>query len=1643
MDEECRRKLRLLSIEHPLFFIEANNAPNHLSLAREAKLAQNVIRILTPGIFAPRLNTLSTTFIAGNAEFLRAIENVHFKLKGTPSASEAEFLTYLLEEKLPTVQEEQPDKPEPGKPVFEGAGFNLNAETALPQIAERVENRLQQLIGKHSKKLKSTIGPLEQKYEKLGERIKLPSGAQLFDQLSNQEPGELLDHLAQKFDDPEWRQSLTRSFISSFCKHQPHYQPDTCVVASGSSRTALGILGFHCGITEVIIPDFSWSYEQCFPVVHAVPLHDSLALDVNAIINKISELTGQDPIWHRRGAVVINNPHNATGRVFDFDNVRKLVAYCLEHNITLIDDLSYQNVVPSDQYPEIKSVRQIADELIFQGILTSAQTDRVITVHSVSKTDSMAGARLALVEIRDPDLRKRFEEVNAAIQPNLAAILISYLFYRSSRQKVQAYWQLRNSLLLERSQALLLAVKNLPVERNPYSISILPPMGSLYPLLQIERLPSGVSLNWLSATLARQGIGLLPLSIFARTEDGFTTGRKTFRLTLGGSDDAETLRIKTRQLLIDLNHLIAEEDARYNRKPLAIRQDSHQSRRALDLISKWDQIADQIGHQTEQSQIPWKLLASHTVDKKLLTRDFRNEYLPIRLAAFRTRLIERAAINDEQLALASSQNHNWLHERLEKEFYRDSIESRKERFRLRTHDRTVHPTQSYSIHAEIAVDAIINALIYSQEISPSQIKKAADEILREYLGLNVSLSSQEESDEILLDLNTITAAEDFSELFSTASLMPFLSFWSDWDGSNRPSGQGHQLAAAIVMENVNRMSRILHLLLDANPKSPIQPELIAQINHLPEQNRRFAQLLNDITQLTHQLEQRYRGILPFSVNATPAQKLMTRLNLRRDPVRKLLQHNDRAERRMIELRQQRREMLEHYFSLNKALRKELHQSIQEIQKNRAFEPLLREAAGYRDLLQRTAITPRIHQGLITARDQFAIDTTVYNLDEINTISGKYGNPGMIMGLQVSMSTRPEALISLDRKMQVQRESILRKTPSVDLPPIWLIPLFEDKESVETIPSYLDQIWEYANQSRQSAQSTQDRFSEIISEVFIAGSDLSQQISQAASSHLYHKAKHQVQKWLAEHGAAESVRFKLGSGEAMQRQGGYYSHTAGQPAFINIDTNQNRFARNLPPAARKSTIYATTPLLGIFLEGDLRTYQSNLSEQLRFLPVQDLTSLLYHVQESQHNHRNDLIRAAEIITESRLSTHSRSLKELERLTIGTSETIYEDFLKELADNFRLILYGREEDVIGIHAISYFIGRSLPQLRDRPTSRRKSSNGRERGRQILSEIAEIIPFSEQGSLLRAIAHNQAQTAVLGLNQLSTGLFRAIERFSQQAFPEAESKRMISEHLLPHLPIYEILQTLRLYQDWDGTARRKIETAIPAGNSALAALREDSDAMLKYIPLFQQELLRRHGLNVREFLTGEHFNSDLLPTLRPDLAVLLQKNLFNNNLDTLLEDVKGKIPEDWLKDVAQLLGVPEQIHFWRSVIWDEIEETIFQRVQSFSELATALYSIPAPPSPGISAGLGRSPKISPALTGYLRTARADDEMRQFLVGTLEYLNSIAGANVEVPTSIIRAINDVERLAQIEESILPKIDQAMFRFCMLKIARLAGDNG
>jgi hypothetical protein len=299
------------------------------------------------------------------------------------------------------------------------------------------------------------------------------------------------------------------------------------------------------------------------------------------------------------------------------------------------------------------------------------------------------------------------------------------------------------------------------------------------------------------------------------------------------------------------------------------------------------------------------------------------------------------------------------------------------------------------------------------------------------------------------------------------------------------------------------------------------------------------------------------------------------------------------------------------------------------------------------------------------------------------------------------------------------------------------------------------------------------------------------------------------------------------------------------------------------------------------------------------------------------------------------------------------------------------------------------------------------------------------------------------VLGINQLTTGLFRALERFSQKNFAEAELERMVTERLLPGFPVYEILNSLRIYQDRTGEFLKRIETAFPAGNSAFVALREDSDAMHRFLPLFQQELLRRHGLDVNDFFHNGVFIPDLLPTLRPDLAVMLQPDLFNTDPAYFLQPISGRISEKWQADIEKLLQMPTRVGHYRAMIWEVLGESIYEWVHSFTELATALYTFSTSRSFDTSSTIASERKLSPALTGFFRRARADDEMRQFLIGAVEYLSSFTNEDIEVPVSIIRAMNDVERLAKIEENVLPLEKQDVVRYCTIQIARMVGESG
>jgi hypothetical protein len=310
-----------------------------------------------------------------------------------------------------------------------------------------------------------------------------------------------------------------------------------------------------------------------------------------------------------------------------------------------------------------------------------------------------------------------------------------------------------------------------------------------------------------------------------------------------------------RRLLIDLNRLIANEEARYNlRRITKVKRSGLPQLNFSEFNSQWQIFTEQITLLSKESfnELLGKyssLLGNTTEYDKLF-----DEFIPSRLSILHQHLKDRMEEADELLKIIKSDQRQKLLVNLGKEFYKDNVEDRFARFRKRLFDRTVHPTQMYALKVDILFQKIVEEYLKTRSFSPRDVKQTALAIAREFFGLDVPISSIDEADELVLDLKSLISGEKLLHWSSSNTTPLLLSFWGDWDGSNRPSGQGHRLIAAAVMENLTQLAHLLKLLARHDKSIEIDLDLQREINQLPENQRKFWNLLNQITRLTNQLD---------------------------------------------------------------------------------------------------------------------------------------------------------------------------------------------------------------------------------------------------------------------------------------------------------------------------------------------------------------------------------------------------------------------------------------------------------------------------------------------------------------------------------------------------------------------------------------------------------------------------------------------------------------------------------------------------------------------------------------------------------------------------------------------------------------------
>ncbi|MBN2090761.1 pyridoxal phosphate-dependent aminotransferase [candidate division KSB1 bacterium] len=1663
-----RRQLAAYATHQNLMLIEMNDAPNADSLARSPGMAQRLLRIITPCAIDKRLSHTALAFVLGNAKFVDALNLLHFLKKGTPSAPEIKLLSFLLNEKGGLNQQlwKQIHQKNAKRTSYSGVDTNLATSFqpdrhyellvmshSIPSIVTTLEQTAQKLTTRFEKLMQI-------KQSSLVNKFKLLSKNSPIDPLNGKTVWEIIVDFFENLENPAYFPILEQAFLAQFLKIHPELNEDFSIPFSGSARGALSLLAESWGLTEVVVPDLSWTVGDAFQKVTAVPLNPDLTFNAQNFIQRLAEKLKENANWYQSTCIVLNNPHNATGKITPEHEIREILTYCLSNRIWVLDDLSYSNVIVANSTARqklgpIKNCRQIAGDLINEGKLPADAIRWLVTIRSISKTDCKAGSRLCVIEIPDIEFHHKFREMACSIEPNRMALLISYLFYRNSPDKIEKFYALRDQLQWDRMQTLLDGLCVIPVIDNIFGIEFIAPQGAMYPHLKIHQLPDNVKIEELSTKLATRGIGLVPLTTFARTRFSYQYVSRTFRLTLGGPVSIPYLKLQVDRLVRELTLEIQRTayDYTYYAPEVSRVAAAFENLAEISMYVKscekqfqmvWQEIEQKID---DLPNSKWQRWDGRRIDVALLKAEFRNQFLPDRQKVALNRLYEEAYLTgmlNENLSQSHFQDN--VVKKFKSEITPEIESERRLNFQNRMFDRTVHPTQSYAIEVDHQINDLITGIINQHKITTEQIEKLSKSLFFEFFAENIAINSAQEADEAILDLEMLYHIEDYANYFYDTDLKLTLSLWGDWDGSRRPSGQGHTLVAGALIHNVRQLTALVQYLDSKGLLNDLPREILFEIDEIEKKINKFKQILRKITLLTTRLEEHYRKHLENIQPPGWFVRKMRKIGLARDPVKVMWKHNDRNERRMRSYRHERSNEILRFFRINYQLSQLLETVLPVFGQHYHDKELMIHLANYKNPLKRFYLTPRIHQKIITAKDSFAIDTTVYNLVEINRMGAMYGYPGLVLSLQVSMTNQAEAIIAVDKKIRTEWERVKREDPSITPVSIRIVPLFEEIEILHEIESFLDKIWEYADESKLLGQATPDRFCEIIGEFFVAGSDLSQQVGQPQAQLLFKQSKARINRYLLKKGLAGRLRIKLGSGEPAQRQGGYYDPYAAQKVLLLKDSPSIIQKLQVDGFTAEGLLQARSPLNGIFHTSDFRTFQSNIMERLRHTPTPDLVNTFYHIKTVQTNYEQKIRDISETYWGSRRRLQEEMEAQLDVLMTGQLSPAYLDFVQLVQKNFEHILYGLAEDMAGIHVVSYFVSRALLSVRDRPTVRPTKEAGEDRGRQIVEHLSGTLPLREHGTLLRAIGHNKAQTMILGINQLTTGLFRAMREFVGEGKTFDQQLFKLQNEILPHLPVKDILNTLRLYHQPNLVYLRRLEATFPPGNSSLKTIYEEQRVMSDFIPYLQTELMRRNGLGKLGRQTNGQgpLSGAALLSIRPDLAVLFQKDIFNIDLKAIFEITPTT--DQTLQKFSQELYRRQQIQETQAEIWQFLEEPVGEQVKSFFELARAIKSL---------RGEGKisAPKLN--LVSRSQVSRlgaevnrmlqevADDSMRQFLIAAVQYLLYLPETLEDIPEAVLIALRDVQKILSLDEQALSLTDQKYLQFLFIRIARVAGESG
>ncbi len=264
-----------------------------------------------------------------------------------------------------------------------------------------------------------------------------------------------------------------------------------------------------CGATEAMIAVMLGIVDPGDEVIVFEPFYENYGPDAILSGATARYVTLHEPDWAidpdelraaftaRTRAIVVNSPHNPTGKVFDRAELELIAGLCQEHDVVALTDDIYQHIVFDGEHLPLATIPGMAD--------------RTIAIDSMSKTYSVTGWRIGWT-IASPELSIGIRRVHdfltvGAAAPLQAAAVAALKFPDTYYARLADGYRARRDRIVPALEAAGFRVHH--------------PAGAYYVMTDIRDLTDEDDVTFARRLIADPGIAGVPgSSFFSRPELG-------------------------------------------------------------------------------------------------------------------------------------------------------------------------------------------------------------------------------------------------------------------------------------------------------------------------------------------------------------------------------------------------------------------------------------------------------------------------------------------------------------------------------------------------------------------------------------------------------------------------------------------------------------------------------------------------------------------------------------------------------------------------------------------------------------------------------------------------------------------------------------------------------------------------------------------------------------------------------------------------------------------------------------------------------------------------------------------------------------------------------------------------------------------